>query len=75
MDSELDAEGRTALMIAAYKGHTRVVGILLAVGANVDDIFNDAKDNDGNTALHHAAKREITKKWCDNFLMQGATKC
>ena len=74
VDSELDAEGRTALMIAAYKGHTRVVGILLAVGANVDDIFNDAKDNDGNTALHHAAKRENNQEVVRQLLDAGADK-
>ena len=69
VNSKLNTKGQTALMIAAHEGHTRVVGILLAVGANVND-----NDNYGNTALHHAAKRENNQEVVQQLLNAGAVK-
>ena len=47
-----DAEGRTALMLAASGGHADVVSALLAGGVRVD-----SEDQHGNTALSWAAQR------------------
>ncbi|RJP74031.1 MAG: ankyrin repeat domain-containing protein [Candidatus Abyssobacteria bacterium SURF_17] len=46
-------DGGTALMVAAYLGHSDVVGLLIKKGANVD-----AQDNHGDTALRHAIMKE-----------------
>lgn len=48
-----DAEGETALIKAASRGDTAVVGALLETGANVN-----AKDNKGATALMHSLLSE-----------------
>ena len=45
-----DNDGNTALMWAAYNGHTERVKLLIEHGANIN-----AKDNDGETALMQAA--------------------
>jgi hypothetical protein len=45
-----DAQRRTALMIAAWRGHTGLAVLLLKRGARVD-----AADEEGNTALDYAA--------------------
>ncbi len=41
--------GETALSLAAFRGHTEVISLLLAAGADVNDI-----DNSGDTPLHNA---------------------
>jgi len=43
--------GRTALIIAAMKGHGRTIEVLIRMGANLDK-----QDEDGMTALMHAVK-------------------
>jgi len=45
-----DAEGRTALMMAAFEGHTEVVRLMLEHGASPD-----LRDGAGRTALMYAA--------------------
>ncbi|CAG0904062.1 unnamed protein product, partial [Cyprideis torosa] len=56
-ETEADLEGRdnitgwTALALAAVKGHTHVMEILLAAGAEVD-----ARDSDGGTPLQRACR-------------------
>jgi hypothetical protein len=50
-----DNENRTPLHYAAYQGHTELVKLLLAKGAEVN-----AKDNAGRTPLHSAAGRGHT---------------
>ena len=50
MDVE-DKYGKTALHVAAEKGHAAVARLLVEKGANVG-----AKDKDGRTALHQAAE-------------------
>lgn len=47
-----DANGRTALMGAMYRGHPETISELLSAGAAVD-----AADADGRTALMYAATR------------------
>lgn len=49
-----DAEGATPLMMAAVKGNTHIVEILLRKGANVSMV-----DNDGVTALHFSAEQGL----------------
>lgn len=44
-------KGRTALLLAAYHGHTEIVQLLLIAGARVTE-----RDNNGNTPLLLAAK-------------------
>jgi ankyrin repeat protein len=51
-----DKDGNTALIWAAWRGHSTTVKILPAKGADVN-----AKDNDGNTALMVAAKTNIAQ--------------
>jgi ankyrin repeat protein len=46
-----DENGKTALHIAAYVGHSEIVELLIAVGADVN-----AKDEDGSTPLLQAAE-------------------
>lgn len=56
---EPDADGRTALMLAAERGHDEVVELLLGAGAGIDRV-----DGAGETALHLAARngrRETTR--------------
>lgn len=43
-------EDRTPLMLAAYDGHTEIIGFLLDQGAQVDDF-----DSQGRTALMYAS--------------------
>lgn len=45
-----DAEGRTALIAAAYMGHSEIVSVLLEYGADINH-----QDSDGRTALSVAA--------------------
>lgn len=47
-----DKEGHTALLWAAYQGHTTTVRFLLQEGANLH-----AVDSDGCSALHWASNR------------------
>ena len=47
-----DLGGRTALHLAAFNGHEKVCGVLLAVGARLD-----AKSNDGFTPLQAAQRK------------------
>jgi hypothetical protein len=51
-----DGDGRTALMWAAYGGHTEVVKLLLDKGAHVN-----VQDNDGCTALMWPAYKGYTE--------------
>jgi ankyrin repeat protein len=44
-------DGCTALMLAAFEGHTEVVGILIEHGANVDAVDVNAVGNNACTAL------------------------
>ena len=39
-------QGQTALMLAAYRGHTEVVGILIEAGADVDLQSNNVSSAD-----------------------------
>jgi ankyrin repeat protein len=48
-----DKQGLSALMRAAWNGHTRVVETLLKGGAG-----GRLKDNSGQTALDHAMREE-----------------
>ena len=48
--NRVDAEGRTALMMAAFEGYSDIVGLLLEHGAEVDK-----SDSAGRTALMYAA--------------------
>lgn len=53
MGADVNARGeddRTALMLAAFDGHTEIVGFLLDQGARVDDL-----DPFGRTALMYAS--------------------
>ncbi|XP_035826421.1 transient receptor potential cation channel subfamily A member 1 [Aplysia californica] len=52
--NETDGSGLTALHIAAQNGHTKVIQLLLERGAVVN------KDNEDNSALHHAAEQGWT---------------
>jgi ankyrin repeat protein len=52
-----DNRGRTALMIAAERGHVTIVDLLLRRGANPT-----LKDNDGKTALELAADARIRER-------------
>ena len=52
-----DDDGRTALMIAAREGYTKILKILLQEGA---DVFE--QDKSGFTALTHAASARYSKK-------------
>jgi uncharacterized protein len=45
-----DKDGRTALMYAAYDGHTEIINLLLSSGASVN-----LQDNSGRTALMMAS--------------------
>lgn len=45
-------DGKTALHLASFEGHTHIVERLLDLGANID-----AVDNNGKTALHLAMSR------------------
>lgn len=49
VDATNDYLGRTPLIVATMSGHTRIVGILLARGADVR-----AKDMEGWTAMRYA---------------------
>ena len=49
VDATNDYLGRTPLIVATMSGHTRIVGILLARGADVN-----AKDMEGWTAMRYA---------------------
>ena len=49
-----DNRGRTALMIAAGRGHPAIAARLIAVGADPD-----ARDNEGKTAADLAANDEV----------------
>lgn len=48
--NKTDCEGRTALIAAAYMGHSDIVETLLEFKADIDH-----QDNDGRTALSVAA--------------------
>jgi ankyrin repeat protein len=48
--NQADANGRTALMVAAFEGYTEVVGFLLDHGAEVDRL-----DGAGRTAVMYAS--------------------
>ena len=50
-----DEQGYTALHIAAQKGHTACIGVLLNRGADIE-----SKENQGDTALHIAAQEGHT---------------
>jgi len=50
-----DDKGITALMHAAFKGHSQIVLLLIEACCNIE-----ARDNDGWTALLHATRRGRT---------------
>ena len=52
--NRVDDRGRTALMIAAERGHSKIVSRLLEVGASANH-----KDKEGNTALDLAANASV----------------
>ena len=60
--------GKTALIIAVDHGNLPIVTILLESGASVDMV-----DNDGNTALMHAAKKEYNIKIIKELLKYNAS--
>ncbi len=53
--NEAGSDGKTALIRAAWYGHTDVVKILLEKGADVN-----AKDKKGKTALNYAVEKDHT---------------
>ena len=51
--NQADPDGRTALMLAAFNGHTEIAALLLDAGARID-----TRDQTGRTALMYAASGE-----------------
>ena len=66
---EVDEEGRTALLLAAFGGHTEMVRYLL----NRPNIQKNHQDNKGSTALHLAAQNECADV-IEILLKHGADK-
>jgi ankyrin repeat protein len=60
-----DANGRTALLWAAYYGHAEIVRTLIRHDRGLVDL----PDPDGRTALHWATKHESTK--CLDLLLRA----
>jgi len=65
-----DEDGRTALIVAAAKGHFRCVEILLRHRANVQHM---SKRKEGGTALHEAVFKHCNKRIIDTLLKYGAS--
>ena len=61
VDGDQDSDGKTALMLAAFYGHTDVVQVLLRAGAGGDLSARvgslNTQSKDGSTALLNAAFR------------------
>jgi ankyrin repeat protein len=54
--NEVDDVGRTGLQLAAINGNLQIAAILIKASAHLD-----LKDRLGNTALHYAADRNISR--------------
>ena len=54
--SDLDNDGRTAVMLAARGGHAEAIRALAGLGADVR-----AADNDGDTALAYTSDTEVRR--------------
>eukprot|EP00210_Caulerpa_lentillifera_P005927 g5666.t1 len=66
-----DDEGRTALVVAAAKGHVKVVDLLLRYQANVQHMSR--RKNEGGTALHEAVFRQTNRHIVESLLRYGAS--
>lgn len=68
LDSSADSSGLSPLMLASENGHIEIINLLLDKGANINH-----GDQNGDTALHHAAYNNM-KKSVDVLLSRGASK-
>ncbi|GMH37827.1 hypothetical protein BSKO_05700 [Bryopsis sp. KO-2023] len=66
-----DERGRTALIVAAGRGHKDCVELLLQSGANVQ--HQSMSREGGGSALHVAVFKQCTKDIIDNLLRYGAS--
>lgn len=56
---DIKNQGKTALQVAAHQGHVEVVKVLLQANSSIE-----AKDEDGDAALHYTAFGWAVKTKC-----------